>query len=69
MSALDDLLAETRAIDTHAHQPTREFLEDAGGQMMEDAASKFGSEMETWDYEEMVEEYHDAGVSRAVLLG
>jgi predicted TIM-barrel fold metal-dependent hydrolase len=66
---VDDLLAETRAIDTHAHQPTREFLEDAGGQMMEDAASKFGTEMETWGYEEMVEEYHDAGVSKAILLG
>ncbi|WP_232701418.1 amidohydrolase family protein [Halobacterium wangiae] len=69
MSALDDLLAETRAVDTHAHQPTPEFLEDAGGQMMEDAASKFGSEMETWDYEEMVSEYHDVGVAHAVLLG
>jgi len=67
--ALADLLTEERAVDTHAHQPTAEFLEDAGGQMMEDAAAKFGSEMETWDYEAMVEEYHDAGVGRAVLLG
>ncbi|MDH5020911.1 amidohydrolase family protein [Halobacterium rubrum] len=66
---LADLLAETRAVDTHAHQPTAEFLEDAGGQMMADAADKFGSEMDTWDYDEMVEEYHDAGVGRAVMLG
>ena len=62
-------LDETRAIDTHAHQPTSEFLHDAGGQMMQDAADRFGSEMETWSYEEMIAEYHDAGVGRAVLLG
>jgi predicted TIM-barrel fold metal-dependent hydrolase len=66
---LDDLLDEQRAIDTHAHQPTAEFLEDAGGQMMEDAANKFGTEMETWDYEAMIEEYHEAGVGRSILLG
>ncbi|WP_232688271.1 amidohydrolase family protein [Halobacterium zhouii] len=66
---LDDLLDEPRAIDTHAHQPTAEFLEDAGGQMMEDAANKFGTEMETWDYEAMIEEYHKAGVGRSILLG
>ena len=60
---------EPRAIDTHAHQPTAEFLEDAGGQMMEDAANKFGTEMETWDYEAMIEEYHEAGVGRSILLG
>ncbi|WP_101297241.1 amidohydrolase family protein [Halegenticoccus soli] len=58
-----------RAIDTHAHQPTSEFLHDAGGEMMRDAARKFGAEMETWDYEEMLAEYREAGVARAVLLG
>ncbi|MFB6071503.1 MAG: amidohydrolase family protein [Halobacterium sp.] len=66
---LDDLLAETRAVDTHAHQPTSEFLEDAGGQMMADAADRFGTDLDTWDYDEMLAEYEDAGVSRAVLLG
>lgn len=64
-----DVLDDRQAIDTHAHQPTEEFLHDAGGQMMQDAADRFGSEMETWSYEEMIEEYHDAGVGRAVLLG
>ena len=65
-----DLLADgPRAIDSHAHQPTAEFLEDAGGQMMRDAANKFGSEMETWDYEAMIEEYHEAGIRKAVMLG
>jgi predicted TIM-barrel fold metal-dependent hydrolase len=60
---------EPRAIDTHAHQPTSEFLEDAGGEMMADAARTFGTELETWGYEEMIEEYHEAGIGRAVLLG
>ncbi|AGN00427.1 amidohydrolase [Salinarchaeum sp. Harcht-Bsk1] len=60
---------EERLIDTHAHQPTSEFLHDAGGQMMEDAASKFGTNLETWDYETMREEYREAGIGRAVLLG
>ncbi|PSQ33196.1 amidohydrolase, partial [Halobacteriales archaeon QS_9_70_65] len=35
---LDVLDGEARAVDTHAHQPTNVFLEDAGGQMMRDAA-------------------------------
>ncbi|WP_266077137.1 amidohydrolase family protein [Haladaptatus caseinilyticus] len=67
-----DILAdedEPRIIDTHAHQPTKEFLEDAGGQMMEDAASKFGAKMETDTYDSFVEEYREAGIGRTILLG
>ncbi|WP_254543014.1 amidohydrolase family protein [Halomarina pelagica] len=60
---------EPRAVDVHAHQPTAEFLEDAGGEMMRDAARKFGTSIETWDYDAMREEYREAGVGRAVLLG
>ena len=56
-------------VDTHAHQPTAEFLEDAGGEMMADAASEFGTSVETWGYDEMLEEYHAVGIGRAVLLG
>jgi predicted TIM-barrel fold metal-dependent hydrolase len=67
--ALDDLLAAGRTIDTHAHQPTSEFLEDAGGEMMADAADRFGTDLDTWDYDEMVAEYDEAGVDKAVLLG
>jgi predicted TIM-barrel fold metal-dependent hydrolase len=68
---LDVLSAEDepRAIDTHAHQPTSEFLEDAGGEMMQDAAQKFGTGIETWDYEAMIEEYHEVGIGRTILLG
>ena len=60
---------EPRAIDTHAHQPTSEFLHDAGGEMMRDAADRFGADMETDTYENMVDEYREAGVGRAILLG
>ena len=58
-----------RAFDTHAHQPTSEFLHDAGGEMMRDAADRFGADLETDTYENMIEEYYAAGVGRAVLLG
>ncbi|MFP9192658.1 amidohydrolase family protein [Natrialbaceae archaeon A-CW1-1] len=60
---------EPRAIDTHAHQPTSEFLHDAGGEMMRDAAERFGADLETDTYENMIAEYREAGVGRAVLLG
>jgi predicted TIM-barrel fold metal-dependent hydrolase len=66
---LDVLDGDATAVDTHAHQPTSVFLEDAGGRMMRDAAEKFGAEMETKSYAEMVAEYREAGVGRAVLLG
>jgi predicted TIM-barrel fold metal-dependent hydrolase len=66
---LDVLDGEPRAVDTHAHQPTSEFLHDAGGEMIREAAETFGAEMETKSYEEMIEEYHAAGVGRTVLLG
>ncbi|ADB61740.1 amidohydrolase 2 [Haloterrigena turkmenica DSM 5511] len=63
------VLEESLAIDTHAHQPTSEFLHDAGGQMMRDAADRFGADLEPDTYENMIEEYREAGVGRAVLLG
>lgn len=54
----------------HARTPADGgVLEDAGGEMMQDAANRFGAEMETWDYEEMIEEYHDHGIGKAILLG
>jgi predicted TIM-barrel fold metal-dependent hydrolase len=67
--SLPSVLEEKQAIDTHAHQPTSEFLHDAGGQMMQDAADRFGTTLETDTYENMIEEYREANVGRAVLLG
>ena len=60
---------DPRIVDVHAHQPTAVFLEEAGGEMMADAAARFGREMETWGYGEMVAEYREHGIGRAVLLG
>jgi predicted TIM-barrel fold metal-dependent hydrolase len=61
-------LGVDRAIDIHAHPPTDGFLQEAGGDMMADAAARFGTDRESWSYDEMVAEYADAGVDRAVLL-
>jgi len=60
---------DRRLVDTHAHHPTHEFLVDAGGEMMADAAERFGTELETSDFEEMYDQYREAGIGRAVLLG
>jgi predicted TIM-barrel fold metal-dependent hydrolase len=60
---------DRRLVDTHAHFPTEEFLVDAGGDMMADAAERFGTELETSDFEEMYDQYREAGIGRAVLLG
>ena len=60
---------ENPIIDTHCHQPTEEFLHDAGGLMMEDAAEKFGSSIETDTYDNLIEEYHEVGIGKTVLLG
>ncbi|WP_439026528.1 amidohydrolase family protein [Haloarchaeobius sp. DT45] len=62
-------LDDPRIIDTHAHQPTEEFLFTAGGEMMQDAAKRFGKEMVPNSYEEMIEAYHEVGIGKAVLLG
>jgi predicted TIM-barrel fold metal-dependent hydrolase len=37
--------------------------------MMEDAANRFGADLHTWSYEDMIEEYHEVGIGRAILLG
>ena len=59
---------EPRAIDVHAHPPTEEFLIDAGGEYMHDAAEGFGTDLSTHTFDEMRESYHEAGIERAVLL-
>ena len=69
MAGPEVLADEPRAIDVHAHQPTSVFLHDAGGEMMRDAARRFGADLEPDTYESMIEEYREAGVGRAVLLG
>ena len=57
-----------RAIDVHAHPPTEEFLIEAGGEYMADAADGFGTELVTTTFDEMKAQYRDAGIDRAVLL-
>ncbi|MDH5020175.1 hypothetical protein [Halobacterium rubrum] len=45
------------------------FVEDAGGKGMEDAASKFDSEVEIRDYKTIIEGLRQANVGRSILLG
>ncbi len=66
--ASDDPLEAGRAIDVHAHPPTAEFLHEAGGAYMADAADAFGADLETHSLADMVTTYRDAGIDRAVLL-
>ena len=69
LDVVDDHADEYPIIDTHCHQPTEEFLHDAGGLMMEDAAEKFGASIETDTYDNLIAEYHEVGIGRTVLLG
>ena len=57
------------AIDIHAHPPTEEFLIESGGKYQKHAVEYFGHELQTWSIEEMVEEYEQTSVEKAVLLG
>ncbi|MFP4628765.1 MAG: amidohydrolase family protein [Halobacteriales archaeon] len=68
MARPEVLGGDPRAIDVHAHPPTAEFLHEAGGPYMADAAAGFGADLETESLEDMVETYRDAGIARAVLL-
>lgn len=63
------LEGDPRAIDVHAHPPTSEFLHDAGGPYMADAADAFGADLETTPIPEMIASYRELGIDRAVLLG
>lgn len=57
-----------RPIDVHVHPPTAEFLEKAGGPLIESAFRYFGREVRVEPIETMIDEYRSAGI-RGVLLG
>lgn len=61
-------LKESGFIDVHVHPPTKEFLVDAGGPNAEAAARKFGHSIELKTFEQMLEEYTEAGVDRLVMF-
>lgn len=61
-------LKESGFIDVHVHPPTKEFLVDAGGPNAEAAARKFGHPIEPKTFEQMLEEYTEAGVDRLVMF-
>jgi uncharacterized protein len=59
----------TRIFDSHVHLPTKEFLVDAGGPLVEHGLEYFGTKNPYRTREQMVEEYKQAGISKALLLG
>lgn len=60
----------TRVFDSHVHLPTKEFLVDAGGPLVEHGLEYFGTKKNPFrSQNEMAEEYRAAGIERALLLG
>lgn len=59
---------EKGLIDVHVHPPTKEFLIDAGGAYVQAAARKFGHSIELKTFDQMLDEYDEAGVERLVLF-
>jgi uncharacterized protein len=57
-----------RVFDAHVHLPTKEFLVDAGGPMVEHGVQYFGTKEPVRSVERMVEDLTTAGVKRALLL-
>jgi predicted TIM-barrel fold metal-dependent hydrolase len=58
----------TRVFDTHVHLPTKEFLIDSGGPLVEHGLQYFGTKNPIRSIETMSQEFKAAGVSKALLL-
>jgi uncharacterized protein len=57
-----------RVFDTHVHLPTKEFLVDSGGPLVEHGLAYFGTKDPVRSVVRMVEDLGKAGISRALLL-
>src|ERR1041385_3237526 len=58
-----------RIFDSHVHLPTKEFLVDAGGPLVEHGLQYFGTKNPFRSRDEMIAEYKAAGISKALPLG
>lgn len=58
----------SRVFDTHVHLPTKEFLVDSGGPLVEHGLQYFGTKDPIRSIDRMVKDLTDAGISRALLL-
>jgi uncharacterized protein len=58
-----------RIFDTHVHLPTRDFLVDSGGPLVEHGLNYFGTKDPFRTIDQMVEQFREAGISKALLLG
>lgn len=59
----------SRVFDCHVHLPTKEFLVDCGGEMVEHGLTYFGTKDPIRSIEAMATEFKTAGVAKALLLG
>lgn len=60
--------AMTKVFDTHVHLPTKEFLIDSGGKLVEHGLKYFGTKDPVRDVQRMVRDFAEAGIDRALLL-
>jgi hypothetical protein len=58
-----------KAIDTHVHPGTREYLVDSGGKYMDDAMHYFHKHNQPVSVEEMARIYQEADMMAVVTLG
>lgn len=56
-------------VDAHVHLPTKEFIIDAGGPLVEHGLRYFGTKDPIRSTDRMVQELRSAGVTKALLLG
>lgn len=58
----------SRVFDTHVHLPTKEFLVDSGGVLVEHGLKYFGTKEPIRSIDRMVQDFRDAKIDRALLL-
>lgn len=57
-----------QVFDTHVHLPTKEFMVDAGGPLVEHGLQYFGTKDPVRSVDRMVKDLTAAGITRALLL-
>jgi uncharacterized protein len=57
-----------RILDTHVHLPTKEFLEDTGGDLVKWGLKYFRTQEPIRGEDRMLQDFKNAGVSKALML-
>lgn len=59
----------TGYVDMHVHLPTKEYLEDAGGEFHKAAERMFGTSADPVSPDELIKEYDSCGIEKLIVLG